>query len=310
MLSPTGQREHWDKLLCHRQIHKPVKEAEDNPPEFHLTHTRPENRLTQRNISRWLFCYHPAQPVFFHSPSITPKPPMLSPAGILVHPGPPNLQPTNRSIDRMFDSSPYPSTPMWLYLHLSPSPVYRNNFKYKPSKKISGNSNKWNRESESQVATMVADGQDAGRALHGDVQQAKYQFCNQTLPYFLPIVPAPPCSNHRAESDTDITPHPTTGSFPCPSPSTHSSPWPEGSTSLISTKASPFPTSHLRSQTPEPSCWSTGCFSTGNKSGKPVKHRQRTMGNKFMHWGVINSSRGLKKPKQLDPDSPFLKMAD
>lgn len=49
-------------------------------------------------------------------------------------------------------------------------------------------------------------------------------------------------------------PTPTTGSFPGPSSSTHSSPVPEGSTSLISTKAVHFPTSHLRNHTPEPSC--------------------------------------------------------
>ena len=64
----------------------------------------------------------------------------------------------------------------------------------------------------------VADGQDAGRTLHGDVQQAKYQFCDQTFPYFLPIVPAPPLSNRRAESDTDITPIPLLVPFRVPAP--------------------------------------------------------------------------------------------
>lgn len=129
---------------------------------------------------------------------------------------------------------------------------------------------------------MIGGGQDAGRTRHGDVQQAKYQVCDQNLSYLLPIVP--PFSNHRAVSDTNITPTPLLAPFHSQSQESLE-PTPEGSTSLISTKAAPFPTSHLRSQTPEPPCCSTGCFSTGNKSRKMVKHRQRKMGNTFSALG-------------------------
>lgn len=50
--------------------------------------------------------------------------------------------------------------------------------------------------------------QDAGRTLHGEVRQAKYQVYGQNAPYLFQILPAPPFSNHRAVTDTDISPNP------------------------------------------------------------------------------------------------------
>lgn len=172
-----------------------------------LTYTPPQNCFTQKNINR-LSCYHPPNHSSSNHPSLNPSLPSCPWLEFpIFHPGPLNSQPLNKSIERIFNSLPYPSIPTWLCLHLNSFPesiMTASNIN--PACKHLATLTNGDRESESQVITMVGVGQDAGRTFHGDVQQAKYQVCEQNLPYLLPIVPAPPSSNHRAVSDTDITP--------------------------------------------------------------------------------------------------------
>lgn len=96
-------------------------------------------------------------------------------------------------------------------------------------------------ESESQVTMMVGGGQDTGRTLHGDVQQAKnirsvtrisHTFFQMSLPLLSPTT---------GQYQTPTSPPPHYWLLSCPSPSTHLSPQLEGSTNLISTKAALSP---------------------------------------------------------------------